>query len=337
VPVKNKKLMIYIPAHTDFNSAIGQAQKCRQGAEPAYKDSTFNVTLDIVISVNGTTLSEDDVDSLQLVSDRLHYISESIGADTNINLGYLESLRSQSDYLWILSTNDVLHEDAMQNVLGAIESGEPDIFIIGKNHFSLSGKLTNAFMDDAAILPIGLISAVIYRTEKFKDSFASAIKFSWTGWGQLSVIQNTLFEEKSLSYQVLQESLIYDRSSDISYESQLEKNQTFYRHSFFGYPLLVSILFKHDKSLRNSIIREWLNINWYKIGYFKVRKSKAGLIESPYKNAYWTQQLSKKYIIFSGFFSPVIYLIGNLSFIFSLRNYKILQKIKLYLTQKSEI
>lgn len=327
--------MIYIPAHADFNSAIEQAKRCRQGNGYNYKDPAFEVNITIVISVNGVNLNQNDLKSLQSASDRLQFLPENIGADTNISLGYLEALHAQSDYLWILSTNDALFEGAMSNILGAIEKGNADLIIIGKNSPTLTGKLTNAFRGEATLLPIGLISAVIYRTEKFKDSFASAIKYSWTGWGQLSAIQNALFEVKSLTYEILEESSIYDRRSNLSYEDQLKKNQAFYRHSFFGYPLLVSILFNHEKSLRNLIIRDWLNLNWYKIGYFKNKKDWLTIHSS--KNVYWTEQLSKKYVVFSGLFSPFIYLIGNFSFIYNFRNYKLLQKLKLYFTQKTGI
>ena len=325
--------MIYIPAHNDFKSAIEQAQRCREGMDYNFKDSNVEVKITIVISVNGTLLAENDFKALQLASDRLHFISENIGADTNISLGFLEALREQSDYLWILSTNDALFEGAINCILEAIENSNSDLIVIGKNSSTLTGKLTSAFRGDAKLLPIGLISAVIYRTEKFKESFASALKFSWTGWGQLSAIQNALFEVDSLSYEVLEESSIYDRQSNLSYEDQLKKNQAFYRHSFFGYPLIVSILFNQKRSLRNLIIREWLILNWYKIGYFKDKN--ALTTDESSKNVYWTEQLSKRFILFSGLFSPFMYLVGNLSLIYNFRRYKLMQKLRSYLTQKS--
>jgi hypothetical protein len=107
---------------------------------------------------------------------------------------------------------------------------------------------------------------------------------------------------------------IYERTPKASKSEQLEKNQSNYRHSFFGYPLLISLLFEGDKKSRNKLIQKWLRVNWYKIGYFKNGHSPYQDRGHTAKDAFWTGPLAKPYILKSGLTSPILYFFGLLPF-----------------------
>ena len=222
---------------------------------------------------------------------------------------------SDLDFLWILSANDTLLTGAGHAIQSAIENTTSDFLIVGKPNGGLSGILHNAFSDESMNLPLGLISAVVYRTEAFKEAFASSLKFAWTGWGQLSVIQNALFDRKELRYELVNEQFVYDRAPKTSIAQQLQTNQSNYRHSFFGYPLLIALLFEGDKKLANRLIRKWLWANWYKIGYFKNGNSPYKLSHHSAHDAFWTGPLSKPHILKSGITGPILYLLGHIPFI----------------------
>ena len=183
-------------------------------------------------------------------------------------------------------------------------------------------------------MPLGLISAVIYRSQIFRDSFASSLKFAWTGWGQLSVIQNTLFEVGSISFEIIDETYIYDRDSDFSMPDQLLRNQSNYRHSFFGYPLVVSLLFNSDKKVKNTIIRQWLWNNWYKIGFFKNGHSPYRALGETAKDVFWTGNLARPLILRSGVLSPVLYLLGVSPILSNIHGIRLFQRIKRRLYRK---
>ena len=322
------KMLVYIPTYLDHHLAANQARALRAEFKSA------KLSLWVVISVNGVNLSPKEIQNLEDSCDRLVIFNENLGGDTNINLGFLLALQESANFLWILSANDNLVNGAGHKMQLAIENLTLDFLIIGKPNKGLSGSLTNAFSEEGLSLPLGLISAVVYRTEVFKEAFANSLKFAWTGWGQLSVIQNTLFDRKVLKYALIDEMSIYERTPKASKSEQREKNQSNYRHSFFGYPLLISLLFEVDRKSRNNLIQKWLRVNWYKIGYFKNG-------HSPYldrghtaRDAFWTGPLAKPYILKSGLTSPILYLFGLVPFLAISQRFLPITKLQKILLQK---
>lgn len=321
-----QKLLVYIPTHTDFKQAVQQSEKIRTC-------SMFNnLEVKVVISINGVALSPEDSQLIEKSCDELIFHHENLGGDLNINLGYLRALSENADLCWILSANDELKISGIKILLDKLVSLDSDMLIISFKNSAHSGTLTNAFEGEGNLLPIGLISSTIYKTNKFKNSFANSLKFSWTGWGQLAVIQNALFEFGSLSYDIIDEDKVYNRRSQSVLSEQLEINQFSYRHSFFGYPLLISLLFSHDEKLKKKIIRKWLSANWYKIGFFKEEKTLNRGNTATKIDVFWTEPLSRSAILFSGIFSPILYVLGNLRFISKLHRYSFFRKIKKKIT-----
>lgn len=322
------RLLVYIPAHTDFAQASEQSR--------LLKSHSFGSEIEIktIISVNAVELSQKEYTQLKDCCDELIYHRENLGGDTNINLGYLKALSEQSDFYWILSANDKLMSQGISILIRNLINLETDLLVITSRNLVTTGNLTSAFSGTGVILPIGLISAVIYRTEKFKKAFAAALKFSWTGWGQLSVIQNSIFEFGSISYRTVDEANIYNRNSNLSIPNQIEKNKSLYRHSFFGYPLLVSLLFEHDKKMRKKIIRSWLRVNWYKIRFFKDGSSPSNINSPTSNDVFWTEQLSRNSILSSGILSPILYFFGNLRLIYKLRRLVLARRIKQIVFQR---
>jgi hypothetical protein len=299
---------VYIPAYTDFKLAAHQSRILKK----EFNSESFDLVT--IISVNSISLDENEKRDLTDSCDELIYTEQNLGGDTNINLGFYKALSKSADFFWILSANDVLKEGATREIQCAVENANSDLILIGKLKKGQTGQLDNAFYNEGLLLPLGLISAVIYKTEKFKNGFAWSMKFAWTGWGQLSVIQSAIFEHKKISYQVIDEILIYDRELRIPYVQVLNRNQSLYKHSFFGYPLIIAILFRSDKRLSRRIIRLWLSSNWFKIGLFKSRKFDSYTLDSN-ENVFWTENLARPLILRSGLFSPILYLIGSLNFL----------------------
>jgi hypothetical protein len=327
--ISAKKLVIYIPAYFDYESAVAQSRLIQKERPES------NLQIHVVISVNAVSLSATAVQDLIDSCDEFVYFSENLGGDTNINLGFLKALSLESDFLWILSANDLLLPGAIKMLTEYLENFSEDLAIIFRKHKNQTGSIDNAFLGEGADLPIGLISAVVYRVSNFKDSFANALKFSWTGWGQLSVIQNSLFERGKLSYKILNQDEIYDRKVRISESNERMKNQSNYRHSFFGYPLVIALLFGNDVKLRDTIIRGWLRNNWYKIGFFKGGHSPYLESGATVKDVFWTEQLSKQFIVGSSPAARILYFLGSLSRFSKLQNVPLLERIRVKLYTKN--
>lgn len=317
-----KKLLIYIPAYFDYESAVAQARLIQR------ERTKGNIQIHVVISVNSVELTALQVEEITNSCDELIYFAENLGGDTNINLGYLKALSANSDYLWILSANDLLLSGAITKLTDHLNDLSEDLVIIFQGHRNQTGIISNAFLGEATRLPIGLVSAVIFNVNRFRDSFASALKFSWTGWGQLSVIQNSLFQHGKLSYKILNQDEIYDRTISASQTSVRQRNQSNYRHSFFGYPLIIALLFEKNVRLRNKIIWGWLWKNWYKISFFRAGHSPYLKSGATAKDVFWTEQLSKQFIIASNPLSRVLYLIGSLRIISNMQGVPVIERIR---------
>lgn len=328
--VSVRKILVYIPTYIDHHLALDQARTLRKEFD------SLKVSLQVIISVNGVQLTPQEIENLKDACDRLIIFDQSLGGDTNINLGFLLALQERSDFFWILSANDTLLASSGSELQSAIENLDFDFLIIGNPSNALSGSLLNAFSGEGIQLPIGLISAVIYRTEVFKEAFANSLKYAWTGWGQLSVLQNTLFERSELKYKLVDEKKIYDRIPTASIEFQRENNKSNYRHSFFGYPLIISLLFKEDQKSRNKLIKKWLLANWYKIGYFKTGSSPNQALGHNAKDAFWTGPLSRPYILKSGPFSPILYFLGHFPFLSISKRFAFINRLHNVLVTKNK-
>ena len=239
--ISSKKLLIYIPAYFDYESAMNQANLIKSERD------TCKVEIQIAISVNAAPLSNEEKVFLENSCDDFVYFSENLGGDTNINLGYLKALSTKADFFWILSANDLLIPGGIKEISDALDSCSADLLIIHNEISKRNGSIDNVFIGEATTLPIGLISAVIYKVDAFRQSFASALKFAWTGWGQLSVIQNSIFDHGKISYEIINQEIIYNRRPTASISQQRITNQSYYRHSFFGYPLVASLLFDENR------------------------------------------------------------------------------------------
>ena len=320
------RMLIYIPAYTDYLAAVDQAEKCRAKSQETTSNPKWEIT--IAISINSITLHEIELNQVQNSCDKLYYLPQNIGADTNINLGFLRALEGSFEYFWLLSTNDFLKENAIEIILGELLKKENDLLIIAPGEGGRSGKLQNVFLDPDLKLPLGLISSVIYRTEKFKEPFADSLKFAWTGWGQLSVIQQGINNHNEILFNTIEESNIYSREVTKTKSDYLDWNRSAYRHSFFGYPLIAGLIFQENKKLKNEITRKWLYSNWYKISFFKSGKSiykKSGHSSS---DVFWTEMLSKSQILHSSKASPFFYWLGSSRIPLFLSRYQILNEIK---------
>jgi hypothetical protein len=119
-----------------------------------------------IISVNAVELTNNEITMLKESCDTFIYHRENLGGDININLGYLRALSDGADFYWVLSANDALIGTGIKHIFRALIDLDSDLLIVGDENSRLTGDLNNVFFGDGSLLPIGLISSVIYKTEK---------------------------------------------------------------------------------------------------------------------------------------------------------------------------
>lgn len=307
-------LLVYIPCYTDFEMAKRQAMNLRRQFELLDSQQKNYVNkLSIIISVNAVKLTEAQLESLESVCDELIYTSIDIGADANIAQGFLKATQKSSEFFWILSTNDELGTGAINDILNTFLTNlDCDLVVADESKVSRIIDVSNVIYEPISGLHFGLISAVIYRSKKVNSNFPTALKLSWTGWGQLGVIQTACFTNKYLRVATIPKNALFsEMGADRLHESdELRRNGKYYSHSFFGMPLLISSLFAGDRKLKRKFLNSWLFSNWYKISLFSSQPQnydQSNGINEPY----WRQSLVEDLIKANGILPKVLYFIGK--------------------------
>jgi hypothetical protein len=231
----------------------------------------FGIDIEIQISINGVEKIEG-VAGIPYTS--IIHTRSVIGADANICGGFLSALRSEPDYLWILSANEILASDTLKNLDRLIEN-HPECELFVANSDSRQGvlELDNVFLDVPSKLGLGLISGVVYQFNATKNSYPQAVLFNWLGWGQLAVIQNYLSSTSKPLVREFPDSQIYAKPFTYTplpnqAKSEREIVRNLYTHSFFGLPVLAFCLLGDDKKKLRRFQLRWIALNWYKINLF---------------------------------------------------------------------
>ena len=188
----SKTLLVYIPCHSDLDLAISQAQKIQN----EFKDNRENINsfiskIEIVISINYFQPSESQLLLASSVSDLIINHSKLFLADANIAHGFLVAFERNADFLWMLSTNDELLDLGFSKMLNAL-SNDIDLLVTTLPEINDASLLTNVINPPMKGYSFGLISGVVYNCQSVSNSFNVANFFIWTGWSQLSVIQNAI-------------------------------------------------------------------------------------------------------------------------------------------------
>jgi hypothetical protein len=306
------RLLVYIPCHVDFYMALDNIARIRRQKEISIeKLGRLKLDVVVILSVNGTDLSADQTNQLRRAADHFIYFKESIGADTNINLGFLKALELQPTYFWILSANDHLVQNAIENIGDLIStSPDSDLFITNSLDRNSTFEICDVFRGNPDGLSTGLISGVIYKFDTMRSSFSAGPRFAWTGWGQLAVIQYGCQIRGSLVVTEIPDNKLYEKpytyAGNEPFLNEFEIVRKGYAHSFFGMILLIFAVFPRNRKSRNLAIGSWLKKNWFKVSYFKIGTYQKFDRSSPQFDSLWVQDLAIRILRTSGFISRVI-------------------------------
>jgi hypothetical protein len=293
-------LLIYIPCHVDYKLALDNVERLsKQFKGLPSNEVTFQIR--IVVSINGVAEVEElaTMKNIEVVR-----FGENIGGDSNISLGFMKALELDIDYFWLLSANETLQPNALANLFDLLnKNSKTDIFVANSANRSGILKLKDVFMNHPSNLGLGLISSVIYRIENTKNYFSSSMKFGWTGWGQLAVIQEYLNHSDSPRLFEFEDNSVYEKPSTYLESSDLSEREVVrnaYRHSFYGLVILASNMYLNNEKELKLYLRRWLRSHWYKLNFFALKRHERNLEGN--RNVKWLETLFKltfkKYSLF---------------------------------------
>jgi hypothetical protein len=265
---ETETLLVYLPCYIDYGMALQQANKIREITE---NKASIPLKVMIMISCNGVELSNEERRAFEVNCDHAIIFPFGISGDINITQGFMHAIRLETDYLWILSSNDVVTDEFFKTIYDELVLKRHVNILVGCTSENLGIREVDSVFDEKnRDIPFGLISSVIYRTNKMDHNFDSAVQMNWTGWGQLAAIEASCIALNGLTVSLVPEILLYDRSlrtlEDPIAEEKRVRNG--YAHSFFGMPIVINTLHADDLIQKQRYLDGWIRSNWYLVNYF---------------------------------------------------------------------
>ena len=256
--MEKKSILIYIPCHSDFDQALSQGKEIRrQIAE--FDSGTSNCLFykfNLILSVNDFEPSPAQIQSAENIFGEVILYGKTLLADYNIALGFTTALRINSDYLWILSANDILKDNALSLVSQSFEANmECDLLVFNAIGLYETYTERNVTNPPKAGYWYGLISGVVYKNFKLTPYFNSALFLAWTGWPHLAVLQSAMDGEGGIKVVTIPDLPIFDQGKR---NSELDHQK--YMHSYFG-ELVIRALFSSNKKEVKLSVRNFVRSN----------------------------------------------------------------------------
>ncbi len=301
-----KLLTIYIPSYNRANSLLKQLDAINN-----FRDKT---KFKVVVNDNCST----DVKGYKEVQDycfRNSFVYNrneiNIGADANIFNGFLNSF--DSEYIWILSDDDLLKKDAIEKIITILEKNDLDILFFTHSKIDkLEVKIWSQrdFFENNIKTADGatLISNVIYKSNSIKNLIPKGFQYIYTHFVHLAILID-LFKDKEINIARIESSQFFIPDTNLP----PPEGSGGYDHSYFGFVLLGE-LFEQD--IKKEFINDWTNFwslrHWH-------RMYKNGQPNGIYAKSYIKENLNflnffRVKLLFWEIFSPLYELIKrNLS------------------------
>ena len=312
-----KTLLVYIPCHADLDLAISQAQKIQN----EFKDNRDNINsyiskIEIVMSINHSKPSESQLLLASSVSDLIINHSNLFLADANIANGFLVAYERGVDFLWMLSTNDELLDLGFSKILNAL-SDDIDLLVTSMPEINSVPLVTNVINPPMKGYSFGLISGVVYNCKSLSEFFNVANFFIWTGWSQLSVIQNAINQKNGLKIKTINTFEIYKQR-----QTPIKKLSHKYGHSFYGY-IILGYVFAKTKKDKKKFVRNHIFDNTFNILLYKRNTFQTSNVIDPDNYLAWNQDIAEAIIKHTSLlFYCYYYLVSRLPFSFFSKIYE---------------
>jgi len=323
-----KGILVYIPCHIDFDDAVNQGESLRlEFARITAKEKDKYQELYLVLSVNAFNPSNEQIDKANKIFDEVIHYPNSYLADVNISQGFLVALQHDYELFWLLSANDKLKEGTLERILEEFSYDETlDLVILDQK-----GPAHTVSVNDMELIN-GLISGVVYRTNRTRQFFNTAPFFPWTGWSHLAVLVACIRGNNELRIKAIREEMFSQASQVISH------NGLKYVHSFYGL-LVQNVLFLENQREVKKYLRGFVRQNFFLMHLYSQRDSssfgKVPLI-NPLHYMSWNSLLAESILKSQTPINYVFYLLMKKIPFERLQNIIFFQSIHRYITEKNQ-
>jgi glycosyltransferase involved in cell wall biosynthesis len=252
---KRYKLLIYIPSYNRY-------ELLKKQTEMVLKQLRDDVCL--IICDNASTDSRYSLfKDLQGNNNVFYYRnSVNIGIVGNILKGFTYNI---SDYLWILSDDEIIYDDSVEKILSTIVSKSCDHIYLKSNvkgeeellFDNLSGW-KNIYSTFSSMSMLGLISANVYNLNLCEKHIHVGYRFGHTLFPHVAIFLSVLSEMKSFNIVVVKNCVTYNYN-EITYEDIHDECWRYY----------LDVLVLVPNELRNAFLRKFIQ-DWGATHYLKI-------------------------------------------------------------------
>lgn len=298
-----KKLTIYIPSYNRASSLLRQLH--------AISSNIDTSKVFIIVNDNcSTDVGYADVENYCLKNDYIYNKNKfNDGGDANIFNGFMEFYRSE--YIWILSDDDILADDTVSKVTTILENNMLDILFFTNSRIEVleTKKWTQRDFYEQNIKTAdgaGLISNVIYRSEFIKESIPLGFQNIYTCWAHLSVLISS-FKNKV--------AMIGNIGSCINFipETNLPpSDSTGYSKSYFGFVLLGELF---EDAIKKDFINAWASFwslrHWHTKKKDQIAKQNCMYSENYIKHNLYLFNFFRLKLLFWFLMLPILNILKN--------------------------
>jgi glycosyltransferase involved in cell wall biosynthesis len=246
ININPKKLFIYIPTYNRPKSLEKQIASLSLQVI-SHKDDVRVLVNDNASPTNSFFELEKQYSAPNIV---FHKNSGNIGGNANIALGF--AFAKKDEFLWILSDDDILLDNAIENILTNLQD---NVDFININRNLQENQLTKHNWADgySGILVtggVGLISQILYNMRNVSPYIENAFFFHNSSFPHLAVILALIKDKQIADFLMLPSRYIFNPLPvDVEHLGD-------YSFSLVGMPLLVSLL---NKKAARKFCFGWLS------------------------------------------------------------------------------
>ena len=274
-----KNLTIYIPSYNRGESLKRQLQ--------TISANRHQNRIKVIVRDNCSTAEEYANGDIKRLCEENGFFYErnicNIGGNPNIIAGFMDC--KQGEYLWILSDDDSIHENAIDKILETIDEAEPDIFFFTHEKYE-NGCLVD-FSLDLINNGLGLISLVVYKTDFIIDNIRAGYDNILSSFPHMAVLLESIKNNNGkVRIFAVNKTDYFMKDDDPVIHPEGVKG---YRNSLYGYLLLVYNL---EEKYQKTFVRSWWNDTYNKFAAAKYRKQ--NIIQIPI----WMDIMSRYIVLF---------------------------------------
>lgn len=255
----SKLLTIYIPSYNRGTLLIKQLSTI---AKSGFKDK-------IIVQVSDNSSSDPNYKEVNLFcrDNGFIYTKNKFNDRGNPNIfnGFLKSFDSQ--YLWILSDDDLIRKEAIDKVFDILIKNTLDVLILSHHDFeslSISEYNQEKLLKEQILISngLGLISNVIYKSSFIEKNIYIGYDFIFSWFPHLAVLIKS-FQDKSVNVGVINKKKFFED------ELFILKDKLAYGRSYFGFVFLAELF---EPKLKTIFIRNFAKF-WNLRHWFFFKKS----------------------------------------------------------------